>query len=117
MCLDIENFYLSAPLNQYKYMKMPLDLFPNWTAKQYDLKQHALNSYIYLEMQQTVWGLPQAGIPANKILRQRLLPHGYYECNNTPGLWKHTTRPFSFTLLVDNFGVKYVGKEHVDHLI
>jgi hypothetical protein len=29
MCLDIKNFYLSAPLNRYKYMKMPLNLFPN----------------------------------------------------------------------------------------
>jgi hypothetical protein len=25
--------------------------------------------------------------------------------------------PISFTLVVDDFGVKYVGKEHVDHLI
>ena len=117
MCLDIKNFYLSAPLDRYKYMKMPLNLFPNWIAKQYDLKQHALNGYIYLEMRRAVWGLPQASILANKLLRQRLLPHGYYKCNNTPGLWKHTTRPISFTLVVDDFGVKYVGKEHVDHSI
>jgi hypothetical protein len=34
-----------------------------------------------------------------------------------PGLWQHKTRPILFTLVVDNFGVKYVGKEHVDHLI
>ena len=26
-------------------------------------------------------------------------------------------RPISFTLIVDDFGVKYVGKEHADHLI
>ncbi len=50
MCLDIKNFYLSAPLDRYKYMKMPLDLFLNCIAKQYNLKQHALNCYIYLEM-------------------------------------------------------------------
>jgi hypothetical protein len=68
-------------------------------------------------MRRAVWGLPQAGILTNKLLCKRLLPHGYYECTNTPGLWKHTTRPISFTLVVDNFGVKYVGNEHVDHLI
>jgi hypothetical protein len=33
-----------------------------------------------------------------------------------PGLWKHNTRPIQFTLVVDNFGVKYVGKEHAQHL-
>ena len=68
-------------------------------------------------MRRAVWGLPQAGILANKLLRKRLLPHGYYECANTPGLWKHVTRPISFTLVVDNFGVKYVGREHAEHLL
>jgi hypothetical protein len=28
VCLDIKNSYLSAPLDRYKYMKMPLALFP-----------------------------------------------------------------------------------------
>jgi hypothetical protein len=33
-----------------------------------------------------------------------------------PGLWKHDTRPIQFTLVVDNFGVKYTRKEDVEHL-
>jgi hypothetical protein len=116
MCLDIKNFYLTAPLDQFEYMKMLIALFPGWIVKQYELMKHVLNGFIYHEMRRAVWGLPQAGIFANKLLRRRLLPHGYYECTNTPGLWKHETRPISFTLVVNNFGVKYVGKEHVDHL-
>ena len=98
-------------------MKMPIELFPSWTATRYNLKQHAYKGFVYLEMRRAVWGLPQAGILANKLLRKRLLPHGYFECNNTPGLWKHEWKPISFTLVVDDFGVKYVGKEHADHLI
>jgi hypothetical protein len=117
MCLDIKYFYLTAPLDQFEYMKMPIDLFPEWIMKQYKLMKHVLNGFIYLEMRRAMWGLPQAGILANKLLRRRLLPHGYYERNNTPGLWKHETRLISFTLVVDNFGVKYVRREHVDHLI
>jgi hypothetical protein len=36
----------------------------------------------------------------------------------TPGYWKHEWRPISFALVVvDDFGVKYVGREHVHHLI
>ena len=35
---------------------------------------------------------------------------------HTPGLWKHVSRPISFTLVVDDFGVKYVGKQHAIHL-
>jgi hypothetical protein len=89
MCLDIKNFYLTTPLDQFKYMRMLIALFPEWIVKQYDLQIHVLNGFIYLEMRCMVWGLPQAGILANKSLRTRLLPHGYYEWANTPGLWKH----------------------------
>ena len=64
-----------------------------------------------------VWGLPLAGIFANKRLRQKLAPFGYYECVTTPGLWYHESRPITFTLVVDNFKVKFVKKEDVDHLI
>jgi hypothetical protein len=35
---------------------------------------------------------------------------------HTPGLWLHKTRPISFTLVVDVFEVKYVGKQHAEHL-
>jgi hypothetical protein len=117
MCLDIKNFYLTAPLDHFEYMKMPLSLFPSWIKEQYNLEQHAKNGFVYIEMRRAVWGLPQAGILANKLLQQRLLPHGYYKCKPTPGLWRHLTRPISFTLIVNDFGVKYVGREHVDHLI
>jgi hypothetical protein len=68
-------------------------------------------------MRRAVWGLPQAGILANKLLIQKLAPFGYSECVNTPGLWVRETRPISFTLVVDNFGVKYVSQADVDHLI
>jgi hypothetical protein len=74
----------------------------------------ALNGFIFLEMHRAVWGLPQANILANKLLQKRLLPHGYYGCANTPGLWKHFTCPIAFTLVVDDFGVKYVGKEQLN---
>ena len=95
-------------------MKIPLTLFPEWTKKQYNLDTHARDGFVFLEIRRAAWGLPQAGILANKLLRKRLAPHGYYECvNTTPGLWRHAIRPITFSF----FGIKYVGKEHVDHLI
>ena len=35
-CLDIKNFYLTAALDYYEYMKIPLALFPEWIKKQYN---------------------------------------------------------------------------------
>ena len=117
MCLDIKNFYLTAKLDYFEYMRMPLSLFPKWTQKQYNLKALALDGYVHLEMRRAVWGLPQAGILANKRLRRKLAPFGYSEHANTPGFWYHESRPISFTLVVDDFGVKYVNKADADHLI
>jgi hypothetical protein len=64
-----------------------------------------------------MYGLPQAGILANQKLTKHLAQHGYHPTTHTPGLWKHNQRPIWFSLVVDNFGVKYIGKEHADHLL
>ncbi len=62
MCLDIKNFYLTAALDYYKYMKIPLALFPEWIKKQNNLDTNASNGFVFLEIRQAVWGLLQAGI-------------------------------------------------------
>jgi hypothetical protein len=63
-----------------------------------------------------MYGLKKAGLLANQLLQTRLAPLGYYPAHHTPGLWLHKTRPISFTLVVDDFAVKYVGKQHEKHL-
>jgi hypothetical protein len=117
MRLNLKKYFLSVPLNQYEYMCIPLELFPTWIVAQYDLLTKVHRGHIYLEMRRAVWGLPQAGILANKLLRKRLAPHGYYECKQMQGLWKHTSRPILFTLVVDDFSEKYTNQGDVDHLI
>jgi hypothetical protein len=66
MCLDIKKIYLTAVLEYFEYMKIPLALFPVWTIEQYNLHNFALDGWVYIKMRHAVWGLPQAGILANK---------------------------------------------------
>ena len=75
------------------------------------------DGYLYIEVQKGMYGLPQAGILAQELLEQRLNKHGYFQNKFIPGFWMHQTRPISFTLVVDDFGIKYLGREHVMHLI
>jgi hypothetical protein len=98
-------------------MRIPIKIIPDHIIDQYHLRKKVKNGYVYMEICRAMYGLPQAGILANKLLKQRFAKHGYYEVVHTPGLWKHTTRPISFTLIVDDFGIKYVGKEHAEHLL
>ena len=46
-----------------------------------------------------------------------LKQHGYVQADNTDHLFKHITRDISFTLVVDDFLIKYVNKDNVHHLM
>ena len=96
---------------------MPLNLFPQHTIDQYKLQENVQNGQVYLEVWRAIYRLTQAGALAKKQLKNFLAPYGYYEVAHTPGIWIHTTRPIQFSLVVDDFGVKYLGKEHVEHLV
>ena len=43
--------------------------------------------------------------------------NGYKQSKHTPGFWTHESRPICFSLVVDDFGVKYVGEDNAKHLI
>ena len=61
--------------------------------------------------------MPQSGKLSNDLLRKRLEKEQYYEVDGTSGLWRHTWRPIQFVLIVDDFGVEYVGKKHAQNLL
>jgi hypothetical protein len=42
---------------------------------------------------------------------------GYFQSQIVPGFWKHKANRIQFMLVVDNFGIKYLKKEDLDHLI
>jgi hypothetical protein len=113
---DIKNMYLETPLDWYEYMRMPLNLSPDNIVNHYNLRQKAKNGFVYMEIQKGMYGLPQAGILANKLLKKQLARHGYFEQPHTPGLWKHVGRPVWFNLCVNDFGTKYIGIKNLQHL-
>jgi hypothetical protein len=117
MCGDIKNFYLGTPMARYKYLRLPITIIPQEIINAYSLLNLVHKGHVYLEIRCGMYGLPQAGIITNQLLMQRLQPHGYYQCRHTPGLWQHQWRPILFSLVVDDFGIAYVGKQHANHLI
>jgi hypothetical protein len=69
-----------------------------------------------MEICKGMYGLPQTGILTKKLLKERLARHGYFEQPHTLGLLKHVTCPVWCNLCVDNFSIKYIGREHLQHL-
>jgi hypothetical protein len=84
-------------------MKIPIAVLPGDNIKHYQLQEKVLDGYIFVEICKGMYGLPQAGIHANKLLKERLVRHGYFQQPHTLGLLKHVTRPVWFNLCVDDF--------------
>ena len=63
-----------------------------------------------------MYGISITGKIANNLPTKQIAKAGYYPCQFTSGLWKHAWRPVTFTLVVDNFGIKFVDKHHTQHL-
>jgi hypothetical protein len=116
MMMDIKHYYLGTPLPRYEYMIMLLSRFPEEIVDKCNLKALAVDGWVYIEIRKGIYGLKKAGLLANQLLQTRLAPFGYYPARHTLGLWLHKTRPIAFSLVVDDFAVKYVGKKHAKHL-
>eukprot|EP00804_Cyclotella_cryptica_P000090 CCRYP_013749-RA/>CCRYP_013749-RA protein AED:0.16 eAED:0.11 QI:0/0/0/1/0/0/3/0/1031 len=116
-CADIENMCLKTPMDRYEYMRIKADLIPDAFKDAYNLWDKIYNDYVYMEIRCGCYCLPQAGILANKLLKQRLATDRYFELPHTPGLFKHICQPVQFFLAVDDFGIKYIGQQHLEHLI
>ena len=114
--LDLKNFYLETPLPTPRYMRMPMDILPEEIIQKHNLQAIARKGWVYIKIVRGMYGLPEAGILANNLLKKRLLKEGYYECQYTPGLFRHVWRPIVFSLVVDDFGVKCQGIQHAKHL-
>ena len=117
MVIDISNFYLNTPLppTEREYMWIEEWMIPQDILEEYDVE--IVNGRALVEITNAMYGLPQAGRLAYNKLKKHLADDGYHPCKLTPGLFRHSTRPISFCLVVDDFGIKYVGTENAEHLI
>ena len=115
--IDLKDFYLGTPMDRYEYMRVPIWMLPDAIVEQYNLTDLFDDGFVYVEIRRGMYGLPQAGRLANDQLVAFLKPHGYAPCPLTHGLWRHTTRDVVFSLVVDDFGIRYTSQADADHLI
>jgi hypothetical protein len=117
MSYNIKDFYFDTPMHpRFEYMRIPAKDIPTSTIDQCALTPLIHQGHVLVESRKGMYGLPQAGILANTRLKKHLEKYGYTPAARTPGLFTHASRPITFALIVDDFGVKYVGKENAEHL-
>ena len=115
--INISNFYLDTPLDWLLYAHIAVKYVPQQFIDEYNLASIITEGYLHLKVVKGMYGLAQAGILANKLLKTWLASHRYIECTHMPGLWKNVSRQTTFILWVDNFGIHYTSKDDAMHLI
>ena len=114
---DINNFYLVIPLNHPEYVRIHLKEIPQKFITKYNFTTYAHYGWVYFRIYKGVYGITHTGKLSNDLLHKRLNTKRYYEATTTPGLWIHKWRPVMFCLTIDNFGIKYVGKQYAQHIL
>jgi hypothetical protein len=95
----------------------PLTLILDTIMKLYNLDELVHKGAVYAEVRKGMYGLPQAGRITYDRLKRFLAPHGYAPLAHTPGLWRDTNTNLVFSLVVDDFGVKFTNKRDADRLM
>jgi hypothetical protein len=114
---DLKDFYLNTPMERYEYIRLPIEVIPPISIIEHNLVPLVHKGYVYAEVRRGMYGLPQAGRIANDQLTAFLAPKGYTPVPITPGLWRHDKSDLVFTLVVDDFGIKYTNKQDVHDLM
>ena len=116
---DLKDFFLASTMTIFQYMRVHRKYIPPEILEAYNLGAENFDSkgYAYLEIRKGMYGLKEASsILAYDQLKAHLAPYGYAPVRFTPGLWRHNKRRTTFTLAVDDFGIKYFCKADADHL-
>ena len=116
MCFDIRELYLDTPLKDTEYVHIKLIDIPQEFTDEYDLTKFERAGCIYFAIIQSCCGLKQSREPSNDLLRTKLEVKDYYKTATTTDLWQHNWRSIQCVLVVDDFGIGYMGEEHALHL-
>jgi hypothetical protein len=92
MCADAGNFYLATPLDCPEYTRIPVELVPQEFIDANNLASKIKNRYIYMKIIRGIYGLPQSGVLANKLLKN--------DSKNMITMKLTTHQDFSLTRLV-----------------
>ena len=67
MTVDLKDFCLNAPLEQYEYMCLLVEMIPSDIMAQYSLAALVSNGFVMVEIWKGIYGLLQACILAYKL--------------------------------------------------
>ena len=116
LTIDIKDYYLNTPLTRPEYLRIAAKFLPPTVIQSHNLQQYIRNNALLFQVNKGMYGLPQAGLLAQQRLITHLASAGCHQTDTTC-LFRHVANGTVFSLVVDDFGVKYTTLSGVSHLI
>ena len=104
-------------MDRSEWMRIPVKFLPAASIVKHKLDKFIHNGFMLCEIAKGMYGLPQAGILAQQQLVALLATAGYTQDEIVPCVFNHKTNGITFTLVVDDFGIKFINSEGAEHLI
>ncbi len=118
--IDIVDYYLGAILPSPESVRIDVSSISLPTLTKLGLLPFLRHShgkpFLFCDVLKTVPGLLQSGLLSQLRLVSLLTQHGYSE-TSTPMLFRHHTHSTAFSLVVDDFLVRYSHPSELDHLV
>jgi len=119
--VDLTDFYLGTDLSSPQYIKLFTHLFSHSVLSHLNLLPFIKSPpeskpFLLFRIDKTMYGLKEAGKLSQLRLISHLAAHGFFE-TTTPCLFRHVSRPITFVLVVDDFGVKYHHQDDFAYLV
>jgi hypothetical protein len=116
---DIRDYYLDTPLDKPVHIRLRRCQLPPAAIASLGLSpflDESGDGTVTFEVTSALFGHPAAGKLSEDQLLPRLAAAGYHQ-TAIPCLFRHESRPIQFTLIVDDFGVKYKNRADAEHLL
>ena len=91
---------------KHEYDKISISLIPQEVIDEYNFMDKKINGFLYVKVDKGMDRLVQSGIIAHTAIKEYLRPFGYEPAPITPGLCCNNKNGITFTLVVDEFGIK-----------
>jgi hypothetical protein len=114
---DISDYFLGTPLDHPEYMWIRRDQMTPESRLKYRFDDFAVGDRALVRILKAIYGLPQAALLAQIQLTKHLASNGYILDKTVACLYHHVSRDISFTLVVDDFGIKYKQDADLQHLL
>ena len=90
MTIDVKYFYSNTPIARSECMRLQLSNLLESVVKQYNLEAKSTKDcYVYVEIKQGMYGLPQEGLIAQEMIEKLLNKKSYKQSDITLGFWMH----------------------------